>query len=103
MGTRKNRLSEAVLACTHDLCFVQKKKKIKYKKILHFFHLKKYHFYSREILQYIARTCLRNDCQFSMTFTIQIYPHGVHSMLTFIKASFETILDKKQLDLYLCL
>ena len=23
MGTRKNRLAEAVLTCTHNLCFVQ--------------------------------------------------------------------------------
>ena len=45
MGTRLNHLTEAVLTCTHDLCFKQSENN---------------HFYSREILQYVARTCLRN-------------------------------------------
>ena len=29
MGTRKNRLNEAVLTCTHNLCFEQKMKIVK--------------------------------------------------------------------------
>ena len=40
-----------VLVRTASLCFEQKYKN---------FHLKNYHSYRREILQYIARTCLRN-------------------------------------------
>ena len=32
----------------------------KIRKMSHFFLSENYHFYSREILQYIARTCLRN-------------------------------------------
>ena len=40
--------------CTHNLCFEQKKKKC------HIFSSENYHFYSREILQYIAQICLRN-------------------------------------------
>ena len=35
----------------------------KIRKISHFSD-ENYHFYSREILQYIARTCLRTDCSF---------------------------------------
>ena len=35
MGTRKNRLGEAVLTSAHNLCFEQK-----YEKYLSFFHLK---------------------------------------------------------------
>ena len=54
MGTRKNPLTEAVLTCTHNLCFEQKLEK--YQKL----SSENYHFYSCEILQYIARTCLRN-------------------------------------------
>ena len=29
MGTRKNRLNEAVLTCTHNICFEQKYENIK--------------------------------------------------------------------------
>ena len=39
---------------THNLCFEQIQEKYQN------FSSKNYHFYSREILQYIARTCLRN-------------------------------------------
>ena len=47
-------VTEAVLTCTHNLCFEQKQEKNQ--KI----SSKNYHFYSCEILQNIARTCLRN-------------------------------------------
>ena len=58
MGTRKNRLNwyslerliEAVLTCTHDLCFEQKIRKIS-------------QFYSSDILQFVALACFRNDKQ----------------------------------------
>ena len=43
-----------VLTCTHDLCFEQKKRNKSH------FSSENYHFYIREILQYIARTCLCN-------------------------------------------
>ena len=43
------------LTSTHNLCFEQNKKNIKN------ISSENYRFYSREILQYIARTCLRND------------------------------------------
>ena len=46
VGTRQNRLTIYVLS--------------KNKKIITFFHVKITNFYSREILQYIARKCLRN-------------------------------------------
>ena len=42
---------EAVLTCSHDHCFEQKS---------HNFSSENYHFNNCEILQYIARTCLRN-------------------------------------------
>ena len=45
---------EAVLTCTHNLCFEQK-----YENYYNF-SSENNHFNSREILQYIARTCLRN-------------------------------------------
>ena len=47
-----NRLNEAVLTCTHNLCFEQK-----YEKYYNF-SSENYHFYSREILLYIAWACL---------------------------------------------
>ena len=48
---------EAVLTYTHDLCF---DKKIR-KNVEFFFSSENNHFYSREILLYIAWACLRND------------------------------------------
>ena len=43
MGTRYNRLGEAVLTCNYNLCFEQSKKNINnfYLKILIFYNLKK--------------------------------------------------------------
>ena len=55
MGACKNRLSEAVLTCTHDLCFEQKKRKYCN------FSFENNHFYSREILLYIVWACYRNE------------------------------------------
>ena len=49
MGTR-----EAVLTCTHNLCFEQKYENSQ--KI----STENFHFYSREISLYIAWECLRN-------------------------------------------
>ena len=37
MGTRKNRLGEAVLTCTHNVCFEQHHKIIIIKKSIEFF------------------------------------------------------------------
>ena len=42
--------------CTHDLCFEQKIRK----NIRDNFSSENYHFYNRDVLQYIAWTCLRN-------------------------------------------
>ena len=53
MGTRQNRLTEAVIMCTNNLCFEQKYEndnKINW-------HC---HFNSRVISQYITRACHRN-------------------------------------------
>ena len=33
MGTRKKRIGEAVLTCTHNVCFEQKIEEIKLKKL----------------------------------------------------------------------
>ena len=54
VGTRLNRLSEAVLTCTHNLCFEQKNENY------HNFSSENYHFYGCEKSQYIARACFRN-------------------------------------------
>ena len=67
MGTRWNHLTEAVLTCTHDLCFEQKLQKY------YIFSSENYRFYSREILQYIARTCLRNVSLAGFTYGVYQY------------------------------
>ena len=68
MGTRYNRLNEAVLTCTHNICFEleavltcthnicfeQKYEKSKKKST------ETCYFYSREKSLYIAWTCFRN-------------------------------------------
>ena len=54
MGTRLNRLTEAVLTCTQNLCFVQT-----YEKYQNFLS-ENFRLYSREILQYITWACFRN-------------------------------------------
>ena len=56
MGTRKNRLNEAVLTCIHNIYVLSKHMKI----------VKKYstencHFYSHGKSLYIAWACFRND------------------------------------------
>ena len=48
MGTRLNRLAEAVLTCTHNQCFEQNKEKH------HNFSSENYRFYSCEKSQYIT-------------------------------------------------
>ena len=55
MGTRYNRLNEAVLTCTHNICFEQKYENSKKNQ------LKIAIFYSREKLLYIAWACFRNE------------------------------------------
>ena len=57
MPHRRN-ISEAVLTCTHNLCFEQKYEKNKKNST------ENCHFYSREILLYIAWACMRNDPTF---------------------------------------
>ena len=56
MGTCYNRLTEAILTCTHNPCFEQKyensKKKDQVKIII---------FFSREKSLYIAWACFRNE------------------------------------------
>ena len=47
------RLTEAVLTCTHNLCFEQKKN-------ITIIHLKNYHSYSREKSQHSAYACMSN-------------------------------------------
>ena len=47
MGTRYNRLIDAVLMCIHDLCF-----RAKIRKYITFFSYENYRFYSREKSQY---------------------------------------------------
>ena len=54
MGTRENRLSEAVLTCNHNQCFEQKKEKY------NIFSSENYDFYSLEKSQCIAWACFRN-------------------------------------------
>ena len=49
MGTRLNRLSEAVLTSTHNLCFEQKYEK--YQKILS----ENFHFFGGKISMYLNR------------------------------------------------
>ena len=55
MGSRLNRPSEAVLMCTHNLCFEQKYEYGKKKK-----STENCHFYSRKISLYVAWACLSN-------------------------------------------
>ena len=54
MGTRKNCLNEAVLTCTHNICFEQKYENSE--KISN----ENCHFYSREKSLYIVWACFRN-------------------------------------------
>ena len=61
MGTRYNRLAEAVLKYTHNICFEQNKKNTKN------FETENCHFYNHS--QYMARTRLRNAKIFVETFT----------------------------------
>ena len=58
--------TEAVLTCTHDLCFEQKLEKILY----HIFSSGHYYSNSREIMQYIARTCLRYEADGFVSFEL---------------------------------
>ena len=64
VGTRKNRLSEAVLTCTHNQCFEPKNE------IYNIFSSENYRFYSREILQYIAQASFRNGYSFLSKVTL---------------------------------
>ena len=57
MGTRQNRLIEAVLTCTHNICFEQKYENSQKNSI------ENCHFYSCEKSLYIAWACFRNDMQ----------------------------------------
>ena len=69
MGTRKNRLTEALRWFLHvPTIYVLSKNKKNIKKN----SSENYHFYSREILQYIARTGLRNagTCVSSQKLTV---------------------------------
>ena len=54
MGSRYNRLIEAVLTCTHDLCFEQKNENSQN------ISNENCHFYSREKSLYVAWACFRN-------------------------------------------
>ena len=54
MGTLENRLTEAVLTCTHNPCFEQKLEKY------HNFYLKIIIFTAVEKLQFITYACVRN-------------------------------------------
>ena len=54
MGTRWNRLNEAVLTCTHNLCFEQKHENSQT------ISTENCHFYSGEKSLYIAWACFRN-------------------------------------------
>ena len=61
MGTRENHLSEAVLTeavlmCTHNLCFEQKQEKNNN------FLMKFFYIYSRKKSTYIAWAIFRNGC-----------------------------------------
>ena len=64
MGTCENRLNEAVLTCTHNLCFEQKYENSK--KIT-----EKCHFYSCEKSPYIACVCFRNDVLYTHHVTLK--------------------------------
>ena len=54
MGTRQNRLTEAVLTGTRNLCFEQKKENNQD------FSTENSHFYNRENLHYITLAFFRN-------------------------------------------
>ena len=58
MGTRQNRLIEAVLTCTHNICFGQKYENSQKNST------ENCHFYGREKSLYIAWACFRNEIQF---------------------------------------
>ena len=53
MGTRKNCLNEAILMCTHNLCFEQKYENSKNNST------RNCHFYSCEKSLYVAWACFR--------------------------------------------
>ena len=55
MGTRKSRLNEAALTCTHNICFEQKYENSKKKST------ENCHFYSCEKSPYVAWACFRNS------------------------------------------
>ena len=55
MGTRKNRLAEAVLTSTHNLCFEQK-----YEKYQNFYL--KIFIFGGKILNIFEKACFRNAC-----------------------------------------
>ena len=58
MGTRKICLNEAVLTCTHNICFEQNMKIVKKEQLL--IVTENYRFYSRGKSLYIAWACFRN-------------------------------------------
>ena len=60
MGTRYNRLNEAVLTCTHNLCFEQKYENSQ--KI----STENCHFYSREKSLLLNGRVFRNVCGFDL-------------------------------------
>ena len=58
MGTRYNRLIEAVLTCTHDLCFEQKNEEKKLKKFQ---------------LKIVIFTAVKNPCMLHGRFFVMCY------------------------------
>ena len=54
MGTRSNRLSEAVLTCSHNLCFERKYENSQN------ISIENCHYYSREKSLYLAWACFHN-------------------------------------------
>ena len=67
--------NEAVLTCTHNICFEQKIRKY------HNFSSENNHFYSREILQYIARACYRKDQLFCPGFAGKRSTHIMYTRI----------------------
>ena len=68
MGTRENRLAEAVLTSTHSLCFEQK-----YKKNIRGFLSENFQCFGGEIFYIFELASFRNE---SLTLWILSYPQG---------------------------
>ena len=74
--TKAHRLSEAVLACTHNLCFEQKSENSKKNST------ENCHIYIREKSLYVAWACFRNVVEKSRNLSLTKFPSNALPILS---------------------